>query len=150
MIKTLGENFAVMMVVLLFGIVIALVVHYNMIEETGTVAFTAIPEEKPAKAKKQTKAYLQSLESYGEDIDVKVDPTKETQKNTVKVTSELIKDDLEKALKTDETKNYLKSLENYSDGKKSKIKTERLEDIKPEKVQNDDTIGDELEDIVGE
>jgi hypothetical protein len=53
-------------------------------------------------------------------------------------------------LNTDEKKNYLKTLENYSDEKKNKVRTEKLEDVKLEKVQNNDAIGDELDSIIGE
>jgi len=147
--KKLIDNLAVIMVVLLFLVVIALVIKYNTISEGTNPAFLEIPEEQPTQ-QDETKNYLDTLESYGEDKDVEVDPTKETHKNTVKVTSELAEDELEDALKTDEKKNYLKSLERYSDEKKSTVKTEKLEDVKPEKVQNNDTIGDELDSILGE
>jgi cell division protein FtsN len=147
--KKLIDNLAVVMVVVLFGVVIALVVQYNTISENTNFAAIDLPEEQTVQ-KDNTKSYLDTLESYGEDVDVAVDPTKETHKNTVKVTSELAEDELEDALKTDEKKNYLKSLERYSDTKKHHVKTEKLEDVKPEKVQNNDTIGDELDSILGE
>jgi hypothetical protein len=146
------ENLAVVMLVLLFLVIIVLVVRYNMIEEDSS-DMIQIPETVTVEDMKKVekKDYLNSLESYGEDVDVKVDPTKETHKNTVKVTSELGEDELENALNTDEKKNYLKTLENYSDEKKNnKVRTEKLEDVKPEKVQNNDTIGDELDSIIGE
>jgi len=148
--KKLIDNFAMILVVLLFGVVIFLVVRYNMIGESSTSSLVVLPEEQSVEPTKQKDTYLKSLESYGEDVDVEVDPTKETHKNTVKVSSELTKDDLEAALKTDEKKSYLKSLESYSDEKESKVKTEKLEDVKPEKVKNNDTIGDELDSILGE
>ena len=147
--KKLIDNLAVVMVVVLFLIVIALVIKYNTISEDTDIAFVEIPEEKVATPKDKTSDYLKNLESYS-DVDVEVDPTKETHKNTVKVTSELAEDELEDALKTDEKKSYLKSLESYSDEKKTKVRTEKLEDVQPEKVKNNDTIGDELDSILGE
>jgi hypothetical protein len=147
--KKLIDNFAVVMVLVLFFIVIALIVQYNTIGEGTNLEFLEIPEEKITQ-KDETKNYLNTLESYGEDVDIKVDPTKDTHKNTVKITSELSEDELEDALKTDEKKNYLNSLERYSDEKKSTVKTQKLEDVKPEKEQNNDTIGDELDSILGE
>jgi|GEM_PF-1991699 len=147
--KKLIDNFAVAMVVVMFTIVIALVVQYNMISENQSDVFAQIPEEKSETPKDKTKDYLKSLESYS-DVDVQVDPTKESHKNTVRVTSELAEDELGDALKVDEKKRYLKSLEGYAQKKKTVRKTESLEDVVPEKVRNDDTIGDELESILGE
>ena len=139
------------MLVLLFLVIIALVIKYNMIDDASVDAMQ-IPESATVKAvqKSEKKDYLSSLESYGEDVDVEVDPTKETHKNTVKVTSELAEDELDDALKTDEKKSYLRSLESYSGEQKGSLKTEKLKDVKPEKPQNDDTIGSELDSILGE
>jgi hypothetical protein len=147
--KKLIDNLAVVMVLILFFILVVLIVQYTTIGEGKSPAFLEIPQEQTAQ-QDETKNYLDTLESYGEDKDVKVDPTKETHKNTVKITSELTEDELEDALKTDEKKNYLKSLERYSDEKKSTVKTQKLEDVKPEKEQNNDTIGDELDSILSE
>jgi preprotein translocase subunit SecF len=146
--KKLIDNLAFVMVIVLFLVIVVLVFQYNTISENTNLALIKFQEEKTTQ-KDETKNYLDTLESYS-DVDVQVDPTKETHKNTVKITSELAEDDLEEALKTDEKKNYLKSLESYSDSKKSHVKTEKLEDVKPEKVQNNDTIGDELDSILGE
>jgi len=141
----------VAMVVLLFLGVIALIVKYNMIGHS-TIEPIVVPESISVEEvqKKEKKDYLKSLESYGEDVDVKVDPTQETHKNMVRVTSELVDDELDNALKIDEKKSYLKNLEEYSDHKTGELKTEKLEDVKPEKVQNNDTIGSELDSILGE
>ena len=140
---------AVVLVVALFGLVIVLVVQYNMIEEKpASLPSLANEEEKPSKEARK-KAYLESLESYGEDKDVKVDPTKESSKNTVKVRAEETKSELETVLQTDEKKAYVENLENYSK-KKESTSGESLEDVAPKATQNGDTIGDELESIVGE
>ena len=147
--RKLIDNLAVIMVVVLFLVVIALVIRYNTISEGTSEQFAQIPEEKTATNKDEASDYLKSMESYS-DVDVKVDPTQESYKNTVKVTSELTNDDLENALNTDEKKSYLKSLESYSVNNKTKTKTEKLEDVQPEKVKNNDTIGDELDSILGE
>lgn len=147
--KKLMENMAVVLVVALFGLVIVLVVQYNMIEEKpASLPSLANEEEKPSKEARK-KAYLESLESYGEDKDVKVDPTKESSKNTVKVRAEETKSELETVLQTDEKKAYVENLENYSK-KKESTSGESLEDVAPKATQNGDTIGDELESIVGE
>jgi len=148
--KKVIENMVVALVLLLFLIVIALVVKYNMIDDGSDDTFV-IPETVVKKETKQeqTKAYLNTLESYGDDVDVKVDPTKEENKNVVKVTSELAEDELDDALKTDEKKDYVKKLENYSEEKKNTESSETLEDVTPEKTQNGDNIGSELDDILG-
>ncbi len=143
------ENLIVSLVVLLFVLVIVLVVKYNMIEENPAVVPVVNLEQAQPDEKAQKKAYLESLESYGEDKDVKVDPTKENTKNTVKVQSEEMTNEVEAALKTDGKKAYVESLENYTKKKETSPK-ESLEDVKPKTVQNGDTIGDELESIVGE
>ncbi|QOR62353.1 hypothetical protein ACM66Z_02445 [Sulfurovum sp. ST-21] len=149
--KKLIENLAVTMVVVLFLLVVALVIKYNMIEDKAEkyMEFAIPVEAQTAKKEEQTKSYLQSLESYT-DVDVKVDPTKETHKNTVKVTSELAEDELDNALNTDEKKSYLESLESYNDNENNRVKTEKLEDVEPEKTENNDAIGAELDSILGE
>lgn len=148
--KKVIENMVVALVLLLFLVVIALVVKYNMIDDGSDDTFV-VPETVVKKETKQeqTKEYLNTLESYGDDVDVEVDPTKEENKNVVKVTSELAEDELDDALKTDEKKDYVKKLENYSEAKKSTEASEALEDVTPEKPQNGDNIGSELDDILG-
>ena len=148
--KKVIENMVVALVLLLFLVVIALVVKYKMIDDGSDDTFI-VPETVVKKETKQeqTKEYLNTLESYGDDVDVEVDPTKEENKNVVKVTSELAEDELDDALKADEKKDYVKKLENYSDDKKSADTSESLEDVSPEKAQNGDNIGSELDDILG-
>ena len=149
--RKLIENLAVTLVVLLFLVVIALVVKYNMINDDSDDMFDVpVETEKPVSKKEQTKSYLNSLESYGDDVDVKVDPTKENRKNTVKVTSELAEDAIEEAVKTDEKRDHVKKLERYEADKNVKTKTETLEDVKPQKEENGDTIGAALDDILAE
>jgi len=148
--KKLIENLAVAMVMLLFIVVIALVIKYNMIEE-GSDDTYIVPEAtiKPETKKEKTADYLNSLESYGDDVDIKVDPTQEAKKNVVKVTSELAEDAIGDALKTDEKANYVKTLESYSEGKTKSKNAAELEDVEPEKSENGDNIGDELDNILG-
>ena len=148
--KKLIDNLAVGMVVLLFGIVIALIIRYNMIGEDASTALVTVPETNQPTVKKDNAKnnYLSTLESYS-DVDVQVDPTKESQTNTVKVVSEETKSELEAALKADEKKDYLKKLEHYSDEKQTVTRSEKLKDVKPAKTENDDTIGSELESILG-
>ena len=144
------ENTVVVLALLLFLVVIVLIVRYNMIDDGSDDMYTA-PETivKKETKQEQTKEYLESLESYGNDVDVKVDPTKEKHRNVVKVKSELSEDELGNALKADEKKDYVKKLENYSEEKKSTEASEALEDVTPEKTQNGDNIGAELDDILG-
>ncbi len=148
--KKLIENLAVTMVMLLFIVVIALVIKYNMINDSSDERFD-VPETvvKTETKKEKTAQYLNSLESYGDDVDVKVDPTKEENKNVVKVTSELADDAIDDALKADEKQDYVHTLESYSEGSTKASKTSELEDVTPEKTQNGDNIGSELDDILG-
>jgi hypothetical protein len=148
--RKLVENLAVTLVVLLFLVIIVLIAQYNMIKDDSDDIVVPVTTEKPVSKKEQIKLYTNSLESYGNDVDVKVDPTKENKKNIVKVTSELAEDAIEEAVNMDEKRDYIKKLEQYETNKNVKTKMETLEDVKPQKEENGDMIGAALDDILAE
>ncbi len=76
------ESFAVMMVFILIGLIVGLTVRYNMIDfdardEVPDVAVLTSARQSDYVKKSTTEDYLQSLEAYGDDKDVKVDPSQE-------------------------------------------------------------------------
>lgn len=151
--KNLLESFAVFMVGILSLLIVYLIVQYNMIEEEATDE-TVLSAPVKAKEKKQakTQSYLDSLEGYGGDVDVKVDATKEHLVNVVAVTSEEANDELGKAVEDKTKSSYMENLENYSEpevdakkpAKKEVVKTEVKDPNEPEKLPQD-----EIEDEIG-
>jgi len=156
--RNMLENIAVAAVVLLFLLIMALIVRYNMIDDEYVVE--GITMELPAVQKESTKAktsnYLENLESYT-DVDVKVDPTKENSANRVEVSSELANDAIGSAVANTDQSGYVDSLKDYADhkdaNKTDKVKTStEIEDDKAEddKVKLDqDEIVDEIGDAIG-
>jgi len=138
--KNMLENVAVTTVVILFLLIIALIVQYNMIGDDDFV--DEITYEMPAVKKESKKAkatnYLENLESYT-DVDVKVDPTKVNTTNRVEVTSEAVKDAIGSAVEDTDKSNYVDSLKDYADkkddNKKDKVKTEK--ELQEEKIEDD-------------
>jgi hypothetical protein len=130
--KNLLESFAILLVGLLSLAIVFFIVQYNLIEDdsiSDEIAFDIPVKKESTKAK--TSSYLDSLEGYGDDKDVKVDARKETSVNTVVIKSELKNDDLG-AVVDDKSKNsYMKNLENYADT----AEKENLDKAKP-KVDN--------------
>lgn len=142
--KNLLESFAILLVGLLSLLIVYLIVQYNMIEDQVIEDIDYTVTEK----KLETKAdYLESLEEYGEDIDVEVDATKESVKNTVSVRSEEKNTDLSDIVEDKSKTSYMKNLENYAD----KAEDEKLDEAKPDA---EDTSGEpqklEHEEIVDE
>jgi len=112
--KNLLEGFAVLLVGVLSLLIVFLIVQYNMIEEevVEEIVFTApVKTEESKKAKAAN--YLDSLEGYGGDVDVKVDATKENLVNTVAVKSELTKDELGQAVNDKSKSSYMENLASY-------------------------------------
>ena len=151
--KNLLESFAVFVVGLLSLLIVYLIVQYNMIEEEvveEAVLSAPVKAEETKKAK--TKNYLDSLEGYGEDVDVKVDATKENLVNTVEVQSEEVNNDLEKAVEDKSKSSYMENLENYSEpevkdaepAKKQTVEKETQSSSDPEKLPQE-----EIEDEIG-
>ncbi len=125
--KNLLESFAVFLVGALSLLLVFLIVQYNMIEEEvieDTVPAVAVEAEKSKKA--QTKSYLDSLEGYGGDVDVKVDATKENLVNTVAVQSELTSDELGEAVDDKEKSSYMENLASYQDEAENEAQEESV------------------------
>ncbi len=142
--KNLLESFAILLVGLLSLIIVYLIVQYNMIEDQVIEDIDYTVTEK----KQETKAdYLESLEGYGEDVDVEVDATKESTANTVSVRSEEANDDLGDVVEDKSKASYMKNLENYAE----KAEDEKLDEAKP---NTEDTSGEpqklEHEEVVDE
>jgi len=97
--------------------------------------------------------YLNTLEGYGDDVDVKVDATQENITNRVVVKSELQTDDLGTVVDDKSKKSYMQNLESYTDDVEN---TEQEETIKkamedtqkavvvnpedPEKLEHDEIV----------
>jgi hypothetical protein len=151
--KNLLESFAVLLVGVLSLLIIFLIVQYNMVEEEAVeeIVFTAPVKTKESK-KAKTASYLDSLEGYGEDVDVKVDARKESTANTVAVQSELSNDELGSAIADKSKSSYMENLENYvepevkvAEPAKEEVVAEAPKDPEdPEKLAED-----EIEDEIG-
>ncbi len=149
--KNMLENAAIATVVVLFLVIIALIVRYNMVDDDMV---DDIVQELPAVKKESKKAktgnYLQNLESY-RDVDVKVDPTKENSANRVQVSSELANDAIGSAVENTDKSSYVDSLKSYTDqkdaGQKDKVKTDK--ELKEEQTE-DDKVKLDQEEIVDE
>jgi len=151
--KNLLESFAIMLVGLLSLLIVFLIVQYNMIEEEAVeeiVLFT--PDTKESK-KAKTASYLDSLEGYGGDVDVKVDATKEGTLNTVTVKSELSSDELGVAVEDKSKSSYMENLANYEvesendaqeESVKKAMKTTKkvvvVDPEDPEKLEHDEIV----------
>lgn len=157
--KNMLENVAITTVVVLFLLIIALIVQYNMVDDNNLVDEIAyeIPVVKKESKKTKTSNYLQNLEAYT-DVDVKVDPTKVSNVNRVQVASELAKDDIESAIENTNSSGYVDSLKNYAekpgtdkpDAEKTEaeIKEEKTEDAKVKLDQEE--IVDEIGMAIGD
>lgn len=158
--KNLLESFAVFLVAVLSLLIVFLIVQYNMIEEDTVeeVVFTAPVETKETK-KAKTASYLDSLEGYGGDVDVKVDATKEKLVNTVAVQSEETSDELGQAIDDKSKSSYLENLSTYEAETENEAQEESvkkaMEAVKPEVTEVKDPEDpeklpqDEIEDEVG-
>ena len=125
--KNLLESFAVLLVGLLSVSIIYWIVQYSMIADADMIEEIEyeVVETKP---KAKTTDYLQNLEGY-EDVDVKVDATKESRANTVVVKSELAKDALGDAVEDKSKSSYTENLENYAEPEKEEVVVE-VEEVK--------------------
>ena len=123
--KNLSEIFAILFVGLLSMAVVFFIVQYNLIDDDVSMdeIILATPQKKVAK----TSNYLDSLEGYGDDTDVKVDATKEDTTNTVIVKSESNKDTLGDVIEDKSKSSYMQNLENYAD----EAEKEKLDEAKP-------------------
>ena len=126
--KNLLESMAILFVGLLSLAIVFFIVQYNMIEDDSTVDDIAfeIPQKKVTEQAK-TNNYLNSLEGYGDDTDVKVDATKEDATNTVVVKSELNKDEIGTVIDDKSKTTYMQNLETYA----KTAEKEKLDEAKP-------------------
>lgn len=126
--KNLLESFAVLLVGVLSLLIVFLIVQYNLIEEEAAeeIVFAAPVQTKEQK-KEKTASYLDSLEGYGEDVDVKVDATKEKLVNAVAVKSELTEDELGKTIEDKAKSSYMENLASYQEESEEE---EREESVK--------------------
>ena len=130
--KNLLESFAIFLVGLLTVSIIYWIVQYSMIaDEEMMEELVEYQQSQKKKAPKKANAtdYLQNLEGY-EDVDVKVDATKETSTNRVVVKSELTKDELGAAVEDKSKSSYMENLENYVEPAKEAV-TMEAEEAKP-------------------
>ena len=126
--KNLLESISILLVGLLTLAIVFFIVQYNMIEDDSideNIAFE-VPKKKITEQAK-TGDYLNSLEGYGDDTDVKVDATKEDTTNTVVVKSELNKDKIDSLIDDKSKTTYMKNLENYA----KTAEKEKLDETKP-------------------
>ena len=149
--KNMLENAAIATVVVLFLVIIALIVKYNMIDDDMIDDIVQeLPVVKKESKKAKTSNYLQNLESYT-DVDVKVDPTKVNNANRVEVTSELAQDAIGSAVENIDRSSYVDSLKSYTDqkdaGQKDKVKTDK--ELKEEQTE-DEKVKLDQEEIVDE
>ncbi len=157
--KKMLENIAIATVVILFLLIIALIVRYNMIDDGDMVdeMLQELPVVKEESKKAKTTNYLQNLESYT-DVDVKVDPTKVNNTNRVEVRSELTKDAIGSAVENTDKSGYVESLTKYTDKKDAskKEKEKTAKELKEEKTEDDkvkldqDEIVDEIGMAIGD
>jgi len=126
--KNLLESFAVLLVSILSLLIIFLIVQYNMIKEDiiDDIAYTPVKTKK----KETTKDYLSDMEKYA-DVDVKVDPTKDDNTNSVDVKSELTKNTIDETVEDKSKSSYMKNLNEYTEKKvetPQKVETPIVED----------------------
>ena len=123
--KNLSETFAILFVGFLSMAVVFFIVQYNLIDDDVDMdeIILSTPQKKVAK----TSSYLDSLEGYGDDTDVKVDARKKDTTNTVIVQSELNKDTLGDVIDDKSKSSYMENLEKYADTEEK----ENLDTVKP-------------------
>jgi len=123
--KNLSETFAILFVGFLSMAVVFFIVQYNLIDDDVDMdeIILLTPQKKVAK----TSSYLDSLEGYGDDTDVKVDARKEDTTNTVIVQSESNKDTLGDVIDDKSKSSYMENLEKYADTEEK----ENLDTVKP-------------------
>lgn len=156
--KNTLESFAILLVGLLSIVIVYLIVQYNMIEEESMEDISKIIQLDKKKVKKiKTADYLNSLEGYGDDVDVKVDVHKVDHTNEVAVRSEVEKDVLDEVVEDKSKSSYTENLEHYTDESDKKP----LEPATPKKVEEEkqtaqpssgepEKIPEEVSDEIGE
>ena len=144
------ENFIIALIGFLLLFMAILIVLYNLIGETPPSDYSPY-SRKPLTQEEKVSSYLHSLESYGNDKDIAVDPTKEVSKNVVKIKPEVAKKEaIERVVEEDTQQAYIKSVENYSKKKETTSSSKHLEEVALTKRHNGDTISQELDAIVNQ
>ncbi|MDQ7047937.1 MAG: hypothetical protein Q9M39_10175 [Sulfurovum sp.] len=136
--KNLLENFAILLVGLLSIFIVYLITQYNMIEDQiiEDIDYSVIEKKENAKLN-----YLQSLENYGEDVDVQVDSTIESTTNTIVVRSEDQNNNLNDVV--EDRSSYTKNLKDYASNKPLNYqKTEGEEETsdEPKKLEHEEIV----------
>ena len=149
--KNMLESFAIFLVGILSLAVVYLIVQYNMIEEdTIDDVSSILASQKKTNKKVKTSEYLNSLEGYGDDVDVKVDARKEDHTNEVAVKSELNEDDLGAVVEDKSKSSYTENLEHYTEAAEKKpsepvkvqedVSAEKKSSGEPEKLPQDEIV----------
>lgn len=157
--KNLFESFAVFLVVALSLLIILLIVQYNMIEEEAVEEIVMTKPETKETKKAKTASYLDSLEGYGGDVDVKVDATKEKLVNAVAVKAEIDENELDKAVEDKSKSSYMENLEQFSPEVEKAAEpvqeaapvhtTEKVETVVKDPEDPEKLPQDEIEDEIG-
>jgi len=114
--KNLLESFAILFVGILSLAIIFFIVKYNMIEDDSVMEeITSVIAKKKVTKKEKTSSYLDSLEGYGDDTDVKVDATKESTLNQVVVRSQVKNDELSAVVEDKSKSSYMENLSKYTE-----------------------------------
>ena len=132
--KNIVENIALMLVLLLAIIIGYLIYQYNSIENNIYEDTSVLVQKVKKETKTKSSSYLNTLEAYGDDKDVKVDAKQEDAVNRVATKTE-IKKDAFNAVVEDKTKStYMQNLENYA----KEASKEKLDTLKPAKDNLDE------------
>ncbi len=136
--KNVLESFAVLLVAILSLAIIFFIVQYNLIEDDSIIEEITLtaPQEKKTTVEK-TKSYLDSLEGYGDDVDVQVDATKESAVNKVIVKSEERNDAIGEVVEDKTKSSYMENLEQYAEESDNTVQEERVKkavEVIPKKV----------------
>jgi len=126
--KNLLESTAILFVGLLSLAIVYFIVQYNMIEDDSleeNIAFE-VPKKKITQEAK-TSEYLNTLEGYGDDTDVKVDAKKEDKTNIVVVQPEVNENEIDSLVDDESKTTYMKNLEDYT----KTAEKEKLDEAKP-------------------
>ena len=130
--KNILESVAILLVGLLSLSIVFLIVQYNLVEDDSiddTINFQ-IPQKKVTQKAKDSN-YLNTLEGYGDDVDVKVDATMDNRVNTVVVRSEIQKDSLGDVVDDKSKTSYMENLEDYTE---KSVETVNIEKTVSDKV----------------
>ena len=107
--KNILENIVVFLVILFSIAIVVLIVLYNIPEEKDEIHFNMTA--KTQETENSTHSYLEKMEKY-RDVDIKVNPRMESNKNRVNVQSEMVVDELGNTLQRTQKDTIGAALEN--------------------------------------